>query len=423
MNFITYNKLNDLTIHELRDFARSVGVQSPTSKKKKEIIKEVLLIIKGEAKPYVNKTKQGRPVKSSGFGMEDVYGLLLTDDVLTTGFEEVDHNTEYNVDYDFEGKQAFFVNAPKAAYNEEENEKDLSSEDESILVSGFLDVHKQNYGVVRVNGFSPSKNDVYVQPKIIVKHNLKSGDFVVGKAVLLQQDKPKVLLQVEKVNNIVVEDTSSLQNIFQKNYDEYEYNKLNKEILVADNLLNVVENKYFEGSRNFVYKTGFNYKQQISISEELVKQGYKLFGVYLNAMPEHKSVVKNNLHIDCIPFNAPEKNVIIAVNMLVSAAKRGLENGEKVIVGINNFSNLINAVNINNSKSYEKTLKKETVQFIKNFLSIAKNADNGGSISIFVMDDLTVEDKILDLYKFDLFKFFNTLQEINKNNEIVELKK
>jgi len=57
------DKLNELNIFALRDLARHTGVKSPTSKKKEQLIKEIVEITSGEKKPDVNKNKQGRVEK------------------------------------------------------------------------------------------------------------------------------------------------------------------------------------------------------------------------------------------------------------------------------------------------------------------------------------------------------------------------
>ena len=55
----------NLNIYELREIARKKGVKCPTNKNRNYLIKEMLKIDNNEQEPYVNKTKQGRPVKNA----------------------------------------------------------------------------------------------------------------------------------------------------------------------------------------------------------------------------------------------------------------------------------------------------------------------------------------------------------------------
>jgi len=69
---MTEKELNEYSIFALREVARRVGVSSPTSKKKDQLIKEILEINSGERKPQTEKNKQGRPPKNFGYSFIDV---------------------------------------------------------------------------------------------------------------------------------------------------------------------------------------------------------------------------------------------------------------------------------------------------------------------------------------------------------------
>ena len=68
---MNYDKLNELSIFALRELARRTGVYSPTSKKKDELINEILEIMEGKKEPYLPKTRQGRPPKDYGYSFAE----------------------------------------------------------------------------------------------------------------------------------------------------------------------------------------------------------------------------------------------------------------------------------------------------------------------------------------------------------------
>lgn len=70
---MTEEQLNELSIFSLREIARNAGVASPTSKKKSQLIQEIMEIAAGKREPYVAKTKQGRPPKNSNYSWIDVF--------------------------------------------------------------------------------------------------------------------------------------------------------------------------------------------------------------------------------------------------------------------------------------------------------------------------------------------------------------
>ena len=57
------NDLENLGIHELRKLARTIGVKAPTTKRKSDLINEILLIKSGNALPHI--TRLGRPALES----------------------------------------------------------------------------------------------------------------------------------------------------------------------------------------------------------------------------------------------------------------------------------------------------------------------------------------------------------------------
>lgn len=61
---ISLEILNSLGIYELRELARSIGVSSPTTKKREELCNEILKISSGEQKVLHNISKRGRPPKT-----------------------------------------------------------------------------------------------------------------------------------------------------------------------------------------------------------------------------------------------------------------------------------------------------------------------------------------------------------------------
>ncbi len=81
--------VNNMRIYELRDFARKVGVKSPTSKTKGQLIKEIGLIKSGQMQPY--KTKKGRKPLSS-FALDE-----KNKEFLTTELKKLNKTLEKNI--------------------------------------------------------------------------------------------------------------------------------------------------------------------------------------------------------------------------------------------------------------------------------------------------------------------------------------
>ena len=87
MDNFSVEKLEELGIFEIRNIAREVGVYSPTTLKKQELIDSIINIMNGKLEPYVRKTKQGRPPKSIS-SLNSLMDVIVPDKVFENKKEE-----------------------------------------------------------------------------------------------------------------------------------------------------------------------------------------------------------------------------------------------------------------------------------------------------------------------------------------------
>ena len=72
---------------------------------------------------------------------------------------------------------------------------------EPTEVTGYLDMHDQGYGFLRLNGYLPSKQDAYITVKVAMQFGLRRGDLVVGTMRAAQRnEKNPQLIEVTTVN-------------------------------------------------------------------------------------------------------------------------------------------------------------------------------------------------------------------------------
>src|SRR5690349_4516825 len=74
-------------------------------------------------------------------------------------------------------------------------------------VTGIVDL-RDGHGFLRVRGFLPSPDDVYVSPGLIRRHGLRAGDQIVGASgephgdKQSKRDKHRPLVRVDTVNGL-----------------------------------------------------------------------------------------------------------------------------------------------------------------------------------------------------------------------------
>lgn len=402
----TREELESLRIHELRDLARSVGVKSPTSQKKESIIEQMLQIVSGQSAPYVNSNKQGRPAKQSNYteNLVDVFYLK------NFNIEHGGSIQEYNVNYD--NRFEFVANAPSVIYNNNQKEQ-------TEIVRGYLDINKNGYGIIRVNGFVPSAADVFLHNNLISKHSLKSGHYIKGDVKTLDGGKIKVMVNVLCVNNVSVQDYKNGVN-----FEDMEYKTITNKVSFSN-----VANKFaqhidqnallHEGARMLVLnEINVNYTNLIDLVKG-ISNDYVIYVINLNAKPEEKSFTENNVIVTSVTFNLPEAVQLSTCNLVVEKAKRDVENGKKVIVVINKINVLIKAVNNEDKQVFTTELSINTMHKIKNFIMCAKQTESG-SLSLMVLDSMLEETNIKNFILYDLSKVFNSVISISKDCNNVE---
>ena len=75
-------------------------------------------------------------------------------------------------------------------------------EDKDVYyVQGYLDIHPNGYGILRKNGFIPDEDDTYLTLALVKKHNLKKGHYICGKAKHILVGKPKIMYEIEDIDN------------------------------------------------------------------------------------------------------------------------------------------------------------------------------------------------------------------------------
>lgn len=181
----TYDELEDLGIHELRTLARSVGVKSPTSKKRQILIDEIKKIRSGQAKPQFNR-HFGRPVKNHG--NQDT----LISKYIAMGDEELESKFEIS-DNDNFGKIRF-----------EQNLKDFDGEAclKLIDVMGYVRrTQKNDYYFLNYKKIS-QKIYIVIDEEDIEKYNVMEGDILVGYAFLNPKTNFAKLKSIIAINGI-----------------------------------------------------------------------------------------------------------------------------------------------------------------------------------------------------------------------------
>ena len=91
--------------------------------------------------------------------------------------------------------------------------QDISQLDSGQVANGILEVLADGYGFIRSANYLPGENDIYINPAMIRRYNLKTGDILCGNVkVRAQTEKFAALLYLKSVNGYRPEDAARRRN-------------------------------------------------------------------------------------------------------------------------------------------------------------------------------------------------------------------
>jgi len=373
-------ELQQLRIHELRDLARKMGVNAPTSKKKEVLIDEIIKIMNGESEPFVGQTKKGRPVRNNSDNFDVV-------DFIMPNQNEMKTFNEYSPYQEEESKFSFMVNMDSTV---KYGDFDLR---ETFDREGIVELKPEGFGVLHVDGYTYSSKDVYINKVVIKQYDLRTGQKVVAECRKIKENYPDVAVSIKHMDKC----------------GDYYFDDLELKPLSQPMNISATDITEFRlGGRYFVHPSGDSYETTANIASEIMSKypNLKVETLFLNAMLERIPFNKK-LITTYIDFSKQDEDVILGTKLYFERLKRIAETGENVVVVINEITQFAKSYNnIYLKSSSFNELSNVTVHRTKALLSCAKNTEHG-SITIIAVDKLRVPQNIENLFKFEILPLFN----------------
>lgn len=408
MNGFNLEYIQKLRIHELRDFARQVGVSSPTTMKKEDLINKIQELI-GE-----DKSKTGEQLSNQA--PIDFFKLLtspnsnIINELVAKSTKKIKNDDEdkYGNTLVYKKSSVTNPNTPYAtndyiSFNLQLSQNDTPFGNDVSEIEGYLDIHPNGYGIVRYNGFVPDSRDAYLTLALIRKYNLKKGDFVRGKVKYILENKPKIMFDI-----ISIDGNADDKNFV--SFDDTPYVKYGEEY-------------YLEKFRKFHLAKGERiYIKNMSI-EDAVKFGFDIVDengvnvklINLKALPEESYKSHQKMQVINCQFNKTEKEAVEAVELVVERAKREFESSKPNVVIIYNFSELIRMYNaaVEGFYTYDK-FNAKAINQLSNIMCSAKFYDNKKNISLICIDKNDAGEDVKTLINLEFMPLFNKKYDMNE---------
>ena len=365
---MTKQQYEDMTLAELKDLAKELGIKNIYKLKKGELIEEIKLL-------------QSNYIKKDG--------VILQEKITPKNNQNVERN-------------------------EVKKEQLKAMINDSNMAKGILEILENNsFGFLRCKNYLTSSEDIYVSPSQIRRFNLKTGDEVVGKVREAKEgEKFKALLYVDKVNGenpekaIGRKSFENLVPIYPTERLKLETNSSND---LSSRLMDIIC-PIGKGQRGIIVappKAGkTTLLKKIAQSITANHPEVVLIVLLIDERPEEVTDMQRSINGEVIysTFDEEPQNHAKVSQIVLERAKRIVEQGKDVIILLDSLTRLSRAYNLTvtpSGRTLSGGLDPSALIMPKKFFGAARNIEDGGSLTILAtalvetgsrMDDMIFEE-------------------------------
>lgn len=303
--------------------------------------------------------------------------------------------------------------AKEAAEPKETRESKEGPSEERPEVEGILELAEGGFGFLRFDNFLTSDKDIYVSPTQIRRFNLKTGDKIKGITRLPHEgERFGALLYVLTVNGdepgaaIRRPDFDELTPIFPDERMTLEDGQKNLAMRLIDLIAPIGK-----GQRGLIVappKAGkTTLLKNIANSIEKKHPEVEMIVLLVDERPEEVTDMKRSLvggEVIYSTFDEQPSHHIKVAEMVLARAQRLAEHGKDVVILLDSITRLARAYNLHipsSGRTLSGGLDPGALHFPKKFFGVARNIEEGGSITILAtalvetgsrMDDVIFEE-------------------------------
>ena len=368
-------KLETLSVTQLRELAKGEGIKSVTTMKKSELV-DVLCERADSFKSGAQKNQPEKPARA-----KVVYEKTTVEKI------------------------------PNAETPITVNELDSGE-----VASGILEVMPDGFGFIRCDNFLPGEDDVYVAPSQIRKFGLKTGDIIKGaKRLKGPGEKFGALLYIKDINGMdpaFASKRPNFENLTPIFPNERIHLETDAKTSVAMRIVDLLS-PIGKGQRGMIVsppKAGkTTLLKQVALAVLKNNPDMHIIILLIDERPEEvtdikESVIGDQVEVIYSTFDElPERHKRVS-EMVIERAKRLVEQGQDVMILLDSITRLARAYNLTvtaSGRTLSGGLDPAALHMPKRFFGAARNMREGGSLTILAtalvdtgsrMDDVVYEE-------------------------------
>jgi transcription termination factor Rho len=298
-----------------------------------------------------------------------------------------------------------------AGYQELEN-----YEGETEPVAGLLDLADAGYGLIRVKGYLPSADDIYVPVSVVKRFGLRKGDRIVGTCRPAgNQEKYGAVVDVESVSGMDV-DAAKARPRFDDLTPLFPDQQLRLEMpgQPGNMVARIVDllSPIGKGQRGLIVsppKAGkTTVLKQIATSIEANNPDVHLMVLLVDERPEEVTDMRRSVKGEVVAstFDRPSDEHTQVAELAIERAKRLVEAGGDVVIVLDGITRLARAYNLAapaTGRIMSGGIDTGALYPPKKFFGAARNLDEGGSLTILATALIETGSK-MDEVIFEEFK-------------------
>jgi transcription termination factor Rho len=286
-----------------------------------------------------------------------------------------------------------------------------------VDVDGYLDLRDEGYGFLRLKGFLPSKDDVYVSVKQARQFGLRKGDFLKGAArPAARNEKNPALLRIDTVNGMDPEAARNRRR-FEDLTPLFPDEKLQMELAddpgnMTNRIIDLIS-PIGKGQRGLIVsppKAGkTTIMKNIARAVETNNPDVHLIVLLVDERPEEVTDMKRWLlhgEVAASTFDRPSDEHTVVAEFTIERAKRMVELGKDVVIILDGITRLARAYNLAapaSGRIMSGGIDAGALYPPKKFFGAARNIEEGGSLTI-LATALVETGSRMDDHIFEEFK-------------------
>ena len=372
------SELENMTLLELRNFAKEQNIKNISKLKKEELI-EVLKSLQN------------------------------------SNFEEDEEDENYDIEDEDIVEPETKID-PKSSEDETLEDGAVTyqvNNEEDEIIEGLLEVLPDGYGFLRGNNYFSSPKDVYISPVQIRRFKLVTGDLVKGISRCKDGEKFPSLIFVGEVNGEHPEKAAKRKR-FEELTPIYPNERLRLETIqlnYATRMMDIIS-PIGKGQRGLIVaqpKAGkTTLLKEIANSITTNNPECELIMLLIDERPEEVTDMERSIKGQVVysTFDElPEHHAKVA-EMVIERAKRLVEQGKDVVVLLDSITRLARAYNLvvpSSGRTLSGGIDPASLHKPKKFFGAARNIEFGGSLTI-LATALTETGSRMDDVIFEEFK-------------------